>query len=368
MTLFGYDQGVFSGVIVTDDFLILHGLLGDTTKISTLSAIYAVGCFFGAVIAFTVGERFGRKKTILIGTTIMSVGTVIMAASYSLPQIFVGRIILGLGNGINTATAPIWQTETSKATWRGKLVILEMWMNIAGFAMVQWINYGLSFAGGSVAWRFPIAFQFFFIFILYATVPWLPESPRWLVAHGRQDEARSIMAALEAKPEFDPYIITQMQEIEFSVKYERENSLSWRDILMGKKSETGDTKTLRRLLLGAGTQFIQQFEGINIMSYYLPTVLIEAVGLSNTMARLLTAINSITYLVFSFAAVPLVERIGRRGLMLLSTAGQGLAFLIITILIRFSSNPENGENIAKSSIAFFFLYYIAFDQLIANED
>lgn len=78
------------------------------------------------------------------------------------------------------------------------------------------------------------------------------------------------------------------------------------------------------------------------------------------MARLLTAINSITYLVFSFAAVPLVERIGRRGLMLLSTAGQGLAFLIITILIRFSSNPENGENIAKSSIAFFFLYYIAF--------
>lgn len=59
-------------------------------------------------------------------------------------------------------------------------MILEMWMNIAGFAMVQWINYGLSFAGGSVAWRFPIAFQFFFIFILYATVPWLPESPRYV--------------------------------------------------------------------------------------------------------------------------------------------------------------------------------------------
>ena len=70
-------------------------MVGDTKKISTLSAIYAVGCFFGAVIAFTVGERFGRKKTIMIGTTIMAVGTVLMAASYGLAQMFVGRIILG---------------------------------------------------------------------------------------------------------------------------------------------------------------------------------------------------------------------------------------------------------------------------------
>ena len=86
---------MFSGVIITDDFLELHNLVGDTKTISTLSAIYAVGCFFGAVIAFTVGERFGRKKTIMIGTTIMAIGTVLMSASYSLAQMFIGRIILG---------------------------------------------------------------------------------------------------------------------------------------------------------------------------------------------------------------------------------------------------------------------------------
>lgn len=83
-----------------------------------------------------------------------------------------------IGNGINTATAPIWQTETAQAKWRGKLVILEMAMNIAGFSLVNWINYGLSFVEGSVAWRFPLAFQFVFIFVLFGTVPWLPESPR----------------------------------------------------------------------------------------------------------------------------------------------------------------------------------------------
>lgn len=88
------------------------------------------------------------------------------------------RIIGGIGNGINTATAPVWQGETSKASWRGKLIVIEMILNIAGFSISNWVTYGFSFVGGSVAWRFPIAFQFFFIFILYGTTPWLPESPR----------------------------------------------------------------------------------------------------------------------------------------------------------------------------------------------
>ncbi|KAF3001674.1 hypothetical protein E8E14_006968 [Neopestalotiopsis sp. 37M] len=362
MTLFGYDQAVFSGVIVTDDFLVLHGLTGDgsTKIISTMSAIYAVGCFFGAVIAFTVGERLGRKKAVMLGTTIMAVGAILQASSYSVPQMFVGRVVAGIGNGINTATAPVWQTETAKAEWRGKLVLLEMWMNIAGFCLVNWINYGLSFAGGSVAWRFPLAFQFFFIFILWGTVPWLPESPRWLIAHGRSEEAVPILACLEAKHVEDPIVLTQLQEIEYSVNYEKEHAIKWGDLLRGRNGDGHSTHTLRRLILGAGTQLMQQFGGINILSYYLPTVFIDVIGLSNEMSRLLVAINSVTYLIFSFVAVTLVERLGRRALMLLSTVGQFVAFLVITILLRFASVSTNSEELGKVAIAFFFLYYIAF--------
>ncbi|EJD45345.1 general substrate transporter [Auricularia subglabra TFB-10046 SS5] len=362
MTLFGYDQGVFSGVVVTDNFLVLHDLVGPTrTKVlSTVTAIYNVGCFLGAIIAFTIGERTGRKWSIINGTTVMAVGAVLQASSYSLAQMFVGRIILGIGNGMNTATAPIWQTETSKASWRGKLVSLDMMMNIVGFSLVNWVNYGLSFRSGSVAWRFPLAFQFIFIFILWGTVPWLPESPRWLIAHHRKEEALEILAALEDKETTDAYVTMQLHEIEYSVQYEREHSVRWRDLLRGKTREDGDTKTLRRLILGAGTQFMQQFEGINIVSYYLPSVLIDYVGLSNSRARLITACNSLSYLLFAMLAVPLVERWGRRGLMLMSTLGQFLAFLIITILLRFAESSSNGEKIASASIAFFFLYFMAF--------
>jgi MFS family permease len=97
MTLFGYDQGVFSGVVITEDFLEIHDLVGPTkTKtLSTVTAIYDVGCFLGAILAFTIGEGLGRKKTVLAGTTIMAVGAILQATSFSLEQMFVGRIISG---------------------------------------------------------------------------------------------------------------------------------------------------------------------------------------------------------------------------------------------------------------------------------
>jgi hypothetical protein len=230
-----------------------------------------------------------------------------------------------------------------------------MMMNIAGFTLCNWINYALAFHGGALAWRFPLAFQLVFVVILFATVPWLPESPRWLINRDRHDEAQHIIACLEAKEVNDPHVITHQREIIESVQYERMHGVRWRDLLRGKM--TGNTKTTRRLLLGAGTQFMQQFEGINIMSYYLPTVLIESVGVSKEMSRLLTAINATTYLIFSCISVPYVEKVGRRGLMLLSTLGQGICFLIITILLRYG---ENNDTIATASIAFFFLYFISF--------
>ncbi len=115
--------------------------------------------------------------------TVMSCGAILQISSYSVAQMIVGRIVAGIGNGINTATAPVWQTETSAIKWRGKLVDIELILNIAGFSLSNWVTYGFSFVGGPVAWRFPLAFQFIFIIVLYATVPWLPESPRYEYTH-----------------------------------------------------------------------------------------------------------------------------------------------------------------------------------------
>lgn len=313
-------------------------------------------------MAFLGGDWLGRKKCVLIGTTIMSIGAILQITSYSVAQMIVGRIIAGIGNGINTATAPAWQAETSKASWRGKLIVIELILNIAGFSLSNWVTFGFSYVPGPVAWRIPLAFQFLFIVVLYGTVPWLPESPRWLVMKGRIDEAEQILADIEGTETEDPYIQTELAEIKFAAEYEAQHAVRIRDLVRGKKGDQAGTCTLRRLLLGCGAQAMQQLSGINVTSYYLPTVLIVSVGFSNEMARLLAAVNSVSYLLFSLIGIPNVERWGRRKMMMYAAAGQCFCYLIITILIRYNEleGYAHRTEVAKASVAFFFLYYVFF--------
>jgi MFS family permease len=196
-----------------------------------------------------IGDPLGRKNSILLGTTIMSIGALLQCTAFGVPQMIVGRVVAGIGNGINTSTAPVWQGETSKASWRGKLVIIEMIMNIAGFSLSNWVTYGFSYLDGGASWRIPLALQFLFIFILYGTVPWLPES------------------ALESTTHDDPQIIAASNEIQYAVDYERKNSPSWSELLRGKTGKEGGTCTMRRLFLGMGAQAMQQLGGINVTSY-----------------------------------------------------------------------------------------------------
>ncbi|KJA15880.1 hypothetical protein HYPSUDRAFT_47932 [Hypholoma sublateritium FD-334 SS-4] len=358
MTLFGYDQGVFGGIIVTPSFLQTMGNPNPNLQ-GTIVSLYDIGCFFGAISTFAFGERLGRKKTFLIGVTIMSIGAILQTCAFSVAQMIVARLITGIGNGINTATAPVWQSETSKPTWRGKLVVFEMIMNIAGFSLSNWMTYGFSFASGSIAWRFPIAFQLVFSVILFVTVPWLPESPRWLLAHGYNEEGLDILVALEgahATPK-DDLILNQRDVILEAVRIERETAPTWHDIVKGR---TGDTGMIQRLLLGAGTQWMQQLVGINVTSYYLPLVLQNSVGLSNNLARLLAACNSVSYLVFSFAGLLLIERAGRRKLMIWGAAGQCVCYIFISGLLSQTNNATHGVQFGAGATAFFFLYYVFF--------
>ncbi|KAK0200264.1 general substrate transporter [Desarmillaria ectypa] len=353
MTLFGYDQGVFGGIIVTDDFLKQMGY-PDSSLQGTIVSLYDIGCFIGAMGSFVIGERFGRKKMLMFGVIVMSVGAIIQTSSYNVPTIIVSRIITGVGNGVNTATAPVWQSETTKPSLRGKAVVLGMIMNIAGYAISNWMTFGLSYVEGNISWRFPLAFQLVFSVIMFCTVPWLPESPRWLLAHGREAEGVLILVALEGEhvKSTDATIVAQKEEILEAVRIERATSPSLSDLLHGR---TGETGMVKRMCLGAGTQWMQQLSGINVTSYYLPLVLQNSVGLSNRLSRLLAACNAISYLVFSFAGLHLIERAGRRKLLMWGAAGQAVCYIFISALL-----SHGGTNYGAAATAFFFVYYIFF--------
>lgn len=157
--LFGYDQGVTGGLldlpsftkyfptINPDDPAIADdaGLRSQRATYQGIAvAAYNLGCFLGAIICIFIGNPLGRRRTIMTGCTIMTIGATLMASSYHLEQWIFGRIITGIGNGINTSTVPTWQSESAKSHDRGKLVMIEGALITGGITTSYWINYGKS--------------------------------------------------------------------------------------------------------------------------------------------------------------------------------------------------------------------------------
>src|SRR5438477_248644 len=117
-------KGVFGNVLVGGDFLRTMSFPNAATQ-GTMTSVYNLGCFFGALSTIYSGDILGRPKTILLGSSVIALGAIIQTASYSVAQMMVGRIVAGLETSMNTATAGVWQAETSKMRSRGKLVIIQ---------------------------------------------------------------------------------------------------------------------------------------------------------------------------------------------------------------------------------------------------
>lgn len=199
--LFGYDQGVMSGIIDAPQFTdVFTALEGDNTMQATVTAVYEVGCLFGAMFALFVGDWLGRRKMVIAGAAVMIIGVIIQVTSFvghiPLLQFIFGRVITGIGNGMNTSTIPTYQAECSKTSNRGLLICIEGGIIAIGTAIAYWIDFGASFGPDDLTWRFPIAFQIFFGFIIVFGMYYMPESPRYLISRGKIHEGEYALAAL----------------------------------------------------------------------------------------------------------------------------------------------------------------------------
>ncbi|KAK0719169.1 hypothetical protein B0H67DRAFT_599074 [Lasiosphaeris hirsuta] len=352
MAPLGYDQAISPTLPPLTPNPALH---------RTIAALYPLGSFLGALAALYLGPSLGRKQTVLLGTGVLAAGAVLQVSAFDLGQMVVGRVVAGVGSGVNSATAPVWLAETVRVRWRGGFVGGGVFgFLLGGLVLGSWVVYGFSTSG---EWRAPVAVQLVFVVVVVAMVPWLPESPRWLIAEDRIDEANAILANLEDKDRFDPFVITQSKAIQraVQVRCERQDFLPWRDVPHEQATESASC--LRRLALGMGVQAMQQLSGVSVTSYYLPLVLTQSVGLSEHHSHLLAACSSASYLLSSLISVPVVERWGRRKTMMYSALGQGLCFTGITICLRYDETHLDSElrcRFAEASVAFFFLFYVFF--------
>lgn len=276
-------------------------------------------------------------------------------------MMIVGRIINGFGMGVTSSTCPVYQAECSKPSVRGKLVVVGSLSNTAAFCLSNWMNYGLFFSGGALQWRFPLAFQLIFPLVVVSVLPFIPESPRWLLLKDRTDEALNVVARLMGKnlPVDNPHVVAEFISIQQSLREERAEAArtSMKDVFTFKDR----TQNLRRLLLSCGTQLMQQFSGVNALGYYLPTLLQQSVGFDQQTARLLSACNGTSYLLAAFCCLILIDRAGRRKLMLYGSLTTGSCYLIAALCLRQAGkDPEKKYSLGAVTTAMFFLYYFCY--------
>lgn len=360
--LFGYDQGVLGSLYTLPSWVAQFPEIDTTqgadatsnaaTLQGLVTGVYELGCFLGAISMLYLGNLLGRRANIWIGSIIMAIGTIGCTASYSLAQLFVFRVVLGIGNGMHTATIPVWQSECSPPHKRGMLIMVEGAMITGGIAMAYWIDLGCFFLDpSSAAWRVPIVLQMILILPTFVTI-YLPESPRWLMLKGRVDDARNVVAALDNVPVDDPFVGKKLREIEASLVAAKTTRIS--DLFTN-----GPERNLHRTVLGFVSQMFQQISGINLITYYIGKTLQENLGFSDINSRILAAANGTEYFIASWAAVFFIEKMGRRPLMLGGAAGQCICMIVLAIM-DVPSIKNGSTSPAVVSVVFYFLFNTSF--------
>ncbi|KAK3897240.1 sugar transporter STL1 [Staphylotrichum tortipilum] len=356
--LFGYDQGVMSGIITAPAFNNVFTATKDNPTMQGLvTAIYEIGCLGGAMFILAAGDRLGRRRAIILGAAIMLLGVIIQVTAFAdstpLVQMILGRVVMGVGNGINTSTIPTYQAECSKTSNRGLLICIQGGIIAFGSLIAYWIDYGASYGPDDLVWRFPIAFQVIFAVLIIVPMFFLPESPRWLLSHDRVAEADRVIAAIRGYEEDSQDTHLERDLIVDSLR--AGGGADRRSTPLRALTTNGKTQHLRRVLLGASSQFMQQVGGCNAVIYFNPILFEQSIGVDHRTSLLLGGVNMIVYAIFATTSWFVIERVGRRRLFLIGSVGQCLSMLLtFACLVPGQANAAKGAAVGLFTyIAFF---------------
>ena len=281
----GYDQGLMGGVNQSIDYIHRMGLgrlaedgsplIEKTLLQGGIMAIFYFGTMVGCLAGGAFGDRFGRIGTIGVGALWAIFGASLQSAAENPSWMLGSRFVNGVGTGILNGIVPAWASELLDHTSRGTFIAMEFTLNIFGVVVAYWIAYGVSFIDGGasqVRWRFPIAFQILPLLFLFACCWAFPESPRWLVKAGRNDEALYVLERLRGVEGKQAGVAeAEYNDIRNVIELERssEDGTSYIHMLFGWTS--GRLHTGRRVQLVIWLQIIQCWTGIAGVTMYGPS-------------------------------------------------------------------------------------------------
>jgi MFS transporter, SP family, galactose:H+ symporter len=334
--LFGYDTGVISGAVIfiKKDFAL------STFPQELVVSMVLLGAIIGALSGGRFSDRFGRRLTLIATSIVFIAGAFICALAPSFAVLVAGRVVVGLGIGLASTTVPVYISEVSPPQARGWQVSLFQLAITIGILAAYLVDYAFS---RSEAWRWMLGLAAVPGIMLGLGMIFLPESPRWLARYSHPDSARAVLLRIRGGRDVE----AEMQEILTSLAHNPERG-TWSDLLHRSARPA--------LIVGVGLAIFQQVTGINTVIYYAPTI-IQSAGLPSASAAILaTAGIGLVNVLMTIVAMWLIDRIGRRSLLLTGIAGMILSLAVLGFLFRSGAQNEAAVRLAVITL----MAYVAF--------
>ncbi|KAF7930957.1 uncharacterized protein EAE98_001740 [Botrytis deweyae] len=385
--LYGYNQGVFSGVLTMNSFMSHMGNYdstdpADQSRKGWLTSILELGAWLGALLSGFMAEALSRKYGILIATAVFIIGVIVQATAISVGHsaILGGRFITGMGVGSLSMIVPMYNAEVAPPEVRGSLIALQQLAICAGIMISFWIDYGTNYIGGTgatqsdAAWLVPICLQLFPAVILFVGILFMPFSPRWLVHHGREAEARKVLAQLRNLPQDHELVEIEFLEIKVQSLFEKRSiaelwpglqELTWMNTAKLQFVAIGSlfkTKPMfKRVIVATVTMFFQQWTGINAILYYAPTIFASLGLSSNTVSLLATGVVGIVMFIATIPSVLYIDKLGRKPILTIGAIGMATCHIIIAVIVAKNRDSwEEHKAAGWAAVAMVWLFVIHF--------
>jgi len=314
--LFGYDQGVISGALPGIKETFSLSLL----MVQVVTSWVTLGALLGSLVAGELGDRMGRKRTVLVAAASFTLGAVVQYLAVDTAMLVAGRLIVGAGVGMAAVAAPIYAAELAPASLRGRFVSGYQLAITIGIFLAYLVNGQLSAKGD---WRLMLGAAAVPGLALFVVGLLAPESPRWLMLEKRRADAATELRKVEPDVAVDERLTTIEQSLAADA-----HAATWGELF---------AKQWRRpLLVALGLAVFQQVTGINAIIYYANQIF-AAAGFNTEAARAsvtLWAIGGIN-VAATFIAIAFIDRIGRRKLLLVGLVGMGLSLAVVGVAFRF---------------------------------
>jgi len=352
--LYGYNQGVFSGVLTMNSFNNhMADYVSNTTKKGWLTSILELGAWTGTLYSGFLAEIISRKYAIIVNTCVFILGVIIQctATSAGHSAILGGRFVVGMGVGSLSMIVPMYVAECAPPELRGLLIGMQQFAIEFGIMISFWIDYGTNYIGGTgkgqsdASWLVPLALQLAPALILLVGMIFMPFTPRWLIHHGREQDARRTLALLRDMPAENELIELEFLEIKAQSLFEKRtvqanfphlseltpmNTIKLQFVAIGSLFKT--MPMFRRVIVSTVIMFFQQWTGINAVLYYAPQIF-GSLGLSNNTTSLLaTGVVGIAMLLATIPAILYIDKMGRKPALAIGALGMGLCHFIIAII------------------------------------